>query len=363
MPISNSKYTISKEQTNVIKGIALIMMFIHHFFTFPSWHSEIITYPVFDDIFAKFNGTMKMCVPIFAFITGYFYKKKGFKYSLKKITDLFTVYFFCYLFLLLTVIITNREYAVSAKDIFWELLLVKEPIVKFGWYIFFYYLLMIFLPLFLKITRSRPLMVILLGVLIPSICFSLFSLYLTFPDTFYYNFITTMATNFFLYFPMAAIGHLFSEYNLYSYIQKFIYKGFHSKAAKLTIDILILLFCLLGNCVSPYVHFLCYFSLNFLYVPFFVFAIVEITNHVRIKYLYTALGYIGKYSLYMWLLHSCFFNPSGVVLKKVLYFPQNPLPVLLWGTAICLVFAVVLDKPASKINSYKNKIIFKEDPS
>ena len=36
---------INKENTLAIKGIALILMFIHHFFTFPNWIISGASFP------------------------------------------------------------------------------------------------------------------------------------------------------------------------------------------------------------------------------------------------------------------------------------------------------------------------------
>ena len=80
-----------KHTTNVIKGIALIMMFIHHSFTIPEHWLEGIEYPFIEKIAPYFLQPFLLCVSIFCFITGYFYafnKNRTFNYSLKKISDI-----------------------------------------------------------------------------------------------------------------------------------------------------------------------------------------------------------------------------------------------------------------------------------
>ena len=42
MKKENTKNYLSKEEVQVLKGFAIIFMFIHHFFTFPEWHAEYI---------------------------------------------------------------------------------------------------------------------------------------------------------------------------------------------------------------------------------------------------------------------------------------------------------------------------------
>ena len=91
----NRKPYFSCKMTNAIKGIALVMMFIHHFFTFPSMWTNGIRYPILEKWAPYLCEPTKICVPIFCFITGYTYyfcKNKNLVYSLRKITDLLIVY-------------------------------------------------------------------------------------------------------------------------------------------------------------------------------------------------------------------------------------------------------------------------------
>ena len=64
---------IEKEATNYIKGIALILMFVHHFFTFPKRYINGISYPYLSKFATLMCAPLKICVPVFAFLTGYFY--------------------------------------------------------------------------------------------------------------------------------------------------------------------------------------------------------------------------------------------------------------------------------------------------
>ena len=76
-----------KTTTNIIKGIALIMMFVHHAFTFPEWWLEDAFYPTALKLAPYFCVGLKICVPIFCFLTGYFYyftKRKNYCIGLLK---------------------------------------------------------------------------------------------------------------------------------------------------------------------------------------------------------------------------------------------------------------------------------------
>lgn len=93
-----STIAFSRDKTQILKGIALILMFIHHTSTPAYWAEEGTT------LFCYFQNQVlvtKMCVWIFAFLVGYgFYcsKNKTLKYSLKRILLLivpFWVMLFC----------------------------------------------------------------------------------------------------------------------------------------------------------------------------------------------------------------------------------------------------------------------------
>ena len=64
---------ISRQDGLIIKGIALIMMFFHHFFTFPETYTNVISYGEWENIFLFLQQPFKLCVGMFAFLTGYFY--------------------------------------------------------------------------------------------------------------------------------------------------------------------------------------------------------------------------------------------------------------------------------------------------
>ena len=92
----NSNY-IERQYTNAIKGFALILMFVHHFFCFPDRLVDGIEYSNIDSFAYIFHDITNVCVFLFAFLTGYFYyftKKKTFKYSVRKASDIYINYLF-----------------------------------------------------------------------------------------------------------------------------------------------------------------------------------------------------------------------------------------------------------------------------
>lgn len=90
--LPNTSYKVKKDNnfvfdqrtTNILKGIAVILMFAHHFFGYPEWiaaPNQYIGLPFIGTPWSYSIGKYgSICVSIFAFITGYgvyFSYKKG----------------------------------------------------------------------------------------------------------------------------------------------------------------------------------------------------------------------------------------------------------------------------------------------
>lgn len=79
---------ISRADTRLLKGVAIILMLVYHFFTFPEWYISGIGYS-YSAILEKYlYGPTQWCVALFAFITGYTYyynTNKSLFYSILKV--------------------------------------------------------------------------------------------------------------------------------------------------------------------------------------------------------------------------------------------------------------------------------------
>lgn len=59
-----------KSYYTFVKGIAIILMIIHHSFGFPDDYIVGISYPDLTGIVEYIRNSTKICVPIFVFLTG-----------------------------------------------------------------------------------------------------------------------------------------------------------------------------------------------------------------------------------------------------------------------------------------------------
>ncbi|EMH4030099.1 acyltransferase family protein, partial [Serratia marcescens] len=91
---------ISKEKSELIKGIAIVMMLFHHLFGYPSRiASNIEVQHLFESFDIEFNvgGFCKICVPIFLFISGYGFSSRlkdgvGYLYVVGKLKSIYFSY-------------------------------------------------------------------------------------------------------------------------------------------------------------------------------------------------------------------------------------------------------------------------------
>ena len=75
------------------------------------------------------------------------------------------------------------------------------------------------------------------------------------------------------------------------------------------------------------------------------------------KYFDCILAHTGQN--YDYNLHGIFFNTCKEYTQWILYYPKNPILVLLWGLALCLFVSVIIMFPIDFIVKIKNKLFFK----
>lgn len=334
---------IAKDETNIIKGFAIILMFIHHFFTFPSFWIDSVAEMYVNNHFDVFNTSFKICVPIFAFLTGYFYffaKKKTFRYSIKKSTDFWICYLVVFALLVIAAILSGA-YSFSTAAIIKEAFALSRPTMIFCWYVIFYIGTMLIMPLFYKLTKINDFLAL--------VIFSISPMVLVFIcNNSGVSFLTALTDyfNYFSYLPCVLIGFFAAKYDI-------LFKLYEvTKKQKTVIQLLI-------GCVMMILPFLARGyseALDLLYAPMFIFGLVSILKLVKHRQILLPLSFLGKYSLLLWFLHCGFFNQLKDFTQPVLYFPKHPIPVTIWGLLICLVIAVILQIPIDGINKLKNKL-------
>lgn len=361
----NPESYFDKSTTNIIKGIALIFMFIHHMFTFPDAYIDGISYPALEP-YAKWLCTpFNMCVAIFAFLTGYCYffcKEKNCHYAFRKITDVLITYWFVYIPFLVIALFLGNYNDFSLKSFALELFALNRPIMVFCWYIPFYIISMLVLTFAAKYSQKNLIGLIIFMLILPVMCPVILAKFVG------NSVIAGNLENVSEWFPCIGIGYICASCSLFKRFDKLM-NLFRYKWIKLIVYIVlgsgvflarhylakVTLFTiyLLGRAVSVSIF------MDVVYTPIFVYSIINIIRMIPIKKFWNLIGEIGKYSLYMWFLHCIFFNVSKNIFQPILYWPKNPILVVLWGLLLCYVAARLIDIPLKRLLINKNNILGK----
>lgn len=308
----------SREKTQILKGIALLLMLVHHTSNPLFWAEEGTSLYTYFDIQGH---STKMCVWIFAFLVGYGYfcsKNKTIKYSLKRILLLvipFWTMLFC-LFVpasyiqgdLMNTLANNHSTSPAWLELIWNMFGFSESLNWYSWFVGFYCLsiiMMSFLHKFFDNYSRCGWFIASIGYYILAIGLHSISNWETNPPV--HMMFTTCTL-----VPLIIVGYQCALWNSRGKIPTW----FEGKK-RIPFALLSIVAVMLINAIKFDLHGLC---IQALYTPFFIFAIVGIFNCINIQWLTKGLTKVGDLSLYMWFFHAIFFTSSVNLYTKNLVF-------------------------------------------
>lgn len=324
-----------KECFTFIKGIAIISMIIHHAFGFPAWYVDGISYPDIFPYAEYIRNSARLCIPIFVFLTGggyYLHQNKSFKYSVKKILSFYISYWIAFLVLLaLAYLCGNR---LTAKSILLELLGTENILMKFCWYVPFYALLMLVLPLYAKILGRKWYT----DVAVTGIIYFIFRIgNIVFSGTELSNLFNDLS----VYFPVLSVGFLFVKYDILDRIRLTIQRTCPSCGVQTAIGLLFVGGAFAVNAVQPFVKGI---STGAVLVPMLILGVSLLCRKKNGKVQLVGIV-LGKYSMNIWFLHCAFFSIyTNLTLQPIAYFPRVPVLVVVWILLMCMLVAIPIKK-------------------
>lgn len=351
--------SFGRRTTSAIKGIALILMFVHHFFAYPEWYVEGISYPELAGYVSFFRYSMKICVPAFAFLTGYFYtyaRNKTLRYSLRKMTDVLVSYWTVFFPLLLFALIGGYR-GLSAFGFAMGVFGRNISLMTFCWYVSFYCLAMLLLPLLTRSGKPSLIRDAVRMVIAPVVLCTILEKRIG-SDT-----VRTMIEEIRLWFPCVASGYLCSKYGAFEAAEKFLSRK--APWASYAVYALCILAAIAGRyCFESFgvedISFLgegwsltC--TMDVFYAPAFVYGVSMLLRRIESGHLVGALKRIGDKSLLMWYLHCIFFNVSNEITQRVLYWPGHPALVVMFGLALCYAAATIISPAERRLVQLKNR--------
>jgi hypothetical protein len=348
---------ISRKESTIIQGIAVMLMVFHHLFAFPERISS--EYVILSDFSFLHIGTIlsyfgRICISIFAFCSGYgLYKKlsmiyqesflknikNGYLTILKQAIKFFTRYWIvCAIFIPIGFLL--GIYKFDFLSLVRCLLGISCPYNAEWWYVSAYLKFLMIFPLvfifeksllkktsqiFVNITYC---VIFILAILLKIYCSNIFD-------------ITTM---FYFISGMACVSTGVFEYT-YNLINRY-------KKLKYIIVCLVMIILILGrtilalNCDYDYIC-----------APVFVFCIgVIIKSLLFTRIINKILLFVGKYSTYIWLTHTFF---AYYYFQQYLYWFKYSTIIYIVCLICCIIVGIVIEfiiKFVKKLFNRNNKM-------
>ena len=313
-------FAIDRKLSGRIKGVAILMMLIHHIFTFPGWivagHYEPARWFV-----SLANGPSKLCVALFAFITGWAFclaADKSLKSSAKRVLRFYKMYWLCTV--LCMAVAVGCGWRPGLPALVSELTGWHPELMKFCWYVFFYLLVMLILPLTAGISDK--------GLLWGFVCLTAApaGAFLVLSRVSVGGYAWNNLLHLLQYFPCVEMGYLCCRYDLF---------GRARRALSRVPDWVLAPVCILAACVGKRLVA----SQDWLYGTLLVFGLACALRHTATavgKGLAWVLEKLGALSTWLWFLHCLFFaDATRGLLQPVLYWSANP--VLVFAAAMVLL--------------------------
>lgn len=302
----------SQKMSHMVKGVAILMMIAHHCFAFPNyWLDSFSVHP----ILAGLSNQFKICVAIFAFITGYGFsagRNVTFAASIRKVL-LFLAQYWLQLFLIFLPV-ASIGFSFSLKRILFNIIALYDNIIVFAWYVFFHCFVVLTFPLMKKLLKNNPAWDLAM-VLVGGYCVTVFFYFQPFDAPLF-----TMLMDCSIYYPVVGMGYLAAKYSIFDRISE-------NVSHKIpTAMLLIALVFFLRSKVAVVKGFV----LDIFYAPALILALSWMLREIR--FLQPGLIFLGKHSFHMWLFHAIFFSA---------YTRDVAQPLVSWGDIPFIRFLLV----------------------
>lgn len=337
---------MNKLLTKKIKGVAILVMMLHHLFPL-AWTSVADTwyFPYLEMIFDAF----KICVAMYAFLCGYGYNfstDKTFHYSTKRCLVLLKHYWL-QLFLIFIPIACYSGYVLTPELLLRNMFGLTPNLNFFAWYVYFHIFTMLVLPLYTKLFKRSFGQDIILAV----VCSYLPEVLLHSLPWYGKNVVINSLFNCFLYLPCVLVGYLCAKHKVFEALDQYIPKS------KLIYGLFLvgIIFCRI-LCAS-----ILGFALDTLYVPIFIYCWYCTLREQSDTIVGKTLAVLGRYSTQIWFFHAIFFSTYiKDYCQWILLLPQTPVMILVWCMALCLIAAVPLEGLAQLIDRLGNRMLRKK---
>ena len=168
---------------------------------------------------------------------------KSLKYSVKKIFGFYINYWMAFWALMLLAFICGSR--LSINSIILEAVGSENRLMKFCWYVPFYSLIRLVLPLYSKILRGKWYVDMVLTVL----CYLVIRAFdMILADVQYLSLLDSMS----IYFPVLSMAYLLVRYDTLGKLKDMVQERYHSRGAQIAIGLVFVFFTFGVNAVRPF---------------------------------------------------------------------------------------------------------------
>lgn len=355
-----SKFTL--DYTNMLKGIALMLLLCNHFCVVQDWitsPSTLVDINIQGKPLLGYLGAFgKICVAIWAFLSGigaYYSYRNGilsaYKSNLVRLANLMIQYVLILAIVFVPVIalchptFMGESYKLDLKHIIYNIFACDAEYDKAAWYMRFYIMYVLSFPVLMFVKRkvNKDLL-----FYIGTFCiFILASKVLAF--SFENMMVGTVPLKQILgeycsYMLIAVSGYIVAEYSLFERFQKKI-----GRKANIGCSVMFLLVAMALRSYSKSINLgVISIYTDIVITPFVVYAFFVFFQNAFSNIKRTFV-YLGKTSMVVWLVH-WIFNVGVPQIQMIAYLPKISYLVILWVLIMCLGFNYVFTSLVKKFN-------------
>lgn len=342
MQTNIQKSNFSKEKSFALKGIAIILMMLHHTFRSDTLYSDfhISFFPLGQQWVTRFASVAKICVPIFALISGYglylSYKNstdKGIKWTIIRYIKTFSGYWFIWIASsIITQIASGRFEKVFGQENIWKQMLnividflglanlYRTPTLNGTWWYMGAAFVFIVLTPFLLANEKNLCGCLLVEVIFLRVLCGKNSA-LAFPGS----------NTAFVYLFVFTLGMVFAKYKL---VDRIINSGM--KPLRFFVELLLLVLCF-----NLYINIetRLFWELKWGIIPvLLILFCVEFI--IQIKFIGNILCFLGKHSMNIYMIHTFI---RGVYFHSITYSMRHFGLVILFLLVSSLLCSIIVE--------------------
>lgn len=342
---------MEKCESRQIKGIAIILMYIHHLFgcgTFLVIAEENTTLIGESGVILAYGA--KICISIFVIISGYgIYKsylscKNTKKWLRRRILNFLLAYWVMLFLLAIPYLLWYHKFNLSYMFVNLFALLHNDEMLylSFSWYVKVYLEILILLPLTKKINQKlNPIEEIFLNIIFPCSI----SAYLIDTEAVYIGFKENLISSirlFLIWYPVFYVGNLFAKYHVLENVKKKIKDDYITKKGRIYFDDFIILLFLFQLLFYRKEYKFSYYT-DIIVGGIFILLLWILICRCETSIVLKTLEFLGRYSFQYWLISGMFFL-NTTEFQWILFIPRNPILILIWKFIFITPFAIIMKK-------------------